>query len=202
MILYLHGFRSSPDSFKARLMRDVMQQRGMLSMWRCPALSVSPAQAFTQAIEEAEQLCAQHQASPTDLTVIGSSLGGFYATCLAERLGCRAVLINPAVHAPRDLATQVGHHQNYHNGEPMEFLTSYVDELAAMAVNQITRPERYFLIAATGDELLDWTEMRDFFKGSRQTIVQGSDHGLSDFAQYIPEVLAFAYPHLASNRVN
>ena len=199
MILYLHGFRSSPESFKARLMHQTMQERRALSLWRCPALPVSPAKAYALALEQAQELCAEHHASSDRLTIIGSSLGGFYATCLAERLGCKAVLLNPAVHAPRDLATQVGSHENYHNGEPMEFLASYVEELQAMAVGHITRPERYFLIAATGDEVLDWKEMRDFFKGSHQTIIEGGDHGLTDdFARLIPDVLSFAYPEIAN----
>lgn len=194
MILYLHGFRSSPDSFKARLMRQEMQDRQRLDQWRCPALPVSPAQALLLARQEAQALCDANGRAPQDLTIIGSSLGGFYATSLAEQLGCRAVLLNPAVHAPRDLATQVGEHKNYHNGEPLVFHAAYVDELAVMAVDRITKPQRYYLIAATGDELLDWTEMRDFFAGSEQTIIEGSDHGLSDFAHYIPDVMAFAYP--------
>ena len=171
-----------------------MHEQGRLSEWSCPALPASPAQAFSLALEEAQSLCDSNGRRPEDLTIVGSSLGGFYAASLAEQLGCRAVLLNPAVHAPRDLATQVGEHQNYHNGEPMVFHASYVDELAAMAVDQITDPHRYYLIAATGDEVLDWTEMRDFFSGCQQTIVEGSDHGLSDFAHHIPDVMAFAYP--------
>ena len=194
MILYLHGFRSSPESFKARLMMQAMQELGRLDQWRCPALPVSPAQAISLALREAQALCKATGRGPEDLTIVGSSLGGFYATSLAEQLGCRAVLLNPAVHAPRDLTTQIGEHQNYHNGEPLVFHATYIDELAAMAVNRITQPQRYYLIAATGDELLDWTEMRDFFAGSQQTIIEGSDHGLSDFAHYIPDVMAFAYP--------
>jgi len=194
MILYLHGFRSSPDSFKARLMKQAMHEQGRLSQWRCPALPVSPAQAFSLARREAQALCNTCGRRPEELTIVGSSLGGFYATSLAEQLGCRAVLLNPAVHAPRDLATQVGEHQNYHNGEPLTFHAAYVDELAAMVVAQITSPHRYYLIAATGDEVLDWKEMRDFFTGCQQTIIEGSDHGLSDFAHHIPDVMAFAYP--------
>ena len=199
MILYLHGFRSSPESFKAQHMQAVMTARGMRSLWRCPALPVSPAQSFDLAHQQALDLCLEHHAGMEKLTIVGSSLGGFYATCLAETLGCRAVLLNPAVHAPRDLATQVGKHENYHNGEPMDFLASYVDELEAMAITRITRPERYFLIAATGDEVLDWNEMREFFQGSRQTIIQGGDHGLTNvFADLIPDILSFAYPDIVN----
>lgn len=196
MILYLHGFRSSPDSFKAQLLGKVMRDHGLQQQWRCPALPVSPAEAIELALQQVDDLCKSQHKPADQLTIIGSSLGGFYATYLAQRLDCRAILLNPAVYAPRELARQVGEHLSYHRGEPMFFHARYVDELQALAVEHITRPERYYLIAATGDELLDWTEMRDFFAGSQQTIVQGSDHGLSDFEKYIPEVMAFAYPDL------
>lgn len=191
MILYLHGFRSSPDSFKARLMADAMAARGLTDAWACPQLPASPRQAIDLALGMARDRLADAD-SPRELTVIGSSLGGFYATWIAEQLGCTAVLLNPAVHAARDLATQVGEHHMYHSGAPFVFLPEYVDELAAIHAPRITQPDRYFLVAATGDEVLDWREMRDRYAGCRQRIVQGSDHGLSDFADWMPEVLEFA----------
>lgn len=191
MILYLHGFRSSPTSMKARMMADAMAQRGLAADWACPQLPASPREAIDLAMG-----IARHQLegadTPRALTVIGSSLGGFYATWLAEQLGCKAVLLNPAVQAARDLATQVGEHHMYHSDAPFVFLPEYVDELAAIHAPRITQPDRYFLVAATGDEVLDWREMRDRYAGCRQRIVQGSDHGLSDFAQWMPEVLEFA----------
>ncbi|CAB3902731.1 YqiA/YcfP family alpha/beta fold hydrolase [Achromobacter animicus] len=191
MILYLHGFRSSPDSFKARLMADAMAARGLTDAWACPQLPASPRQAIDLALGMARDRLADAD-SPRELTVIGSSLGGFYATWIAEQLGCKAVLLNPAVHAARDLATQVGEHHMYHSGAPFVFLPEYVDELAAIHAPRITQPDRYFLVAATGDEVLDWREMRDRYASCRQRIVQGSDHGLSDFAEWMPEVLEFA----------
>jgi predicted esterase YcpF (UPF0227 family) len=190
-ILYLHGFRSAPASFKARMLAKAMAERGLLDDWSCPQLSASPREAaeliWTLAQQQLEGL-----ADPLALTVIGSSLGGYYATWLAEHLGCKAILLNPAVNAPRDLATQVGQHRMYHSDEPFEFLPEYVQELADLHVPRLTALDRYFLIAATGDEVLDWREMRERYAGCRQHIVQGSDHGLSNFAELLPEVLAFA----------
>ncbi|ANN79572.1 YqiA/YcfP family alpha/beta fold hydrolase [Bordetella flabilis] len=196
MILYLHGFRSSPASFKARMLAAEMARRGLEADWRCPQLPASPREAAELAMslaqEQLAELARRGQGSPRALTIIGSSLGGYYATWLAERVDCKAVLLNPAVHAPRDLATQVGHQSMYHSGAPFEFRPEYVDELAAMQLERPTHPERYFLVAATGDEVLDWREMRDWYAGCAQRIVEGSDHGLSDFAVWMPEVLAFA----------
>ncbi|MBV7484347.1 YqiA/YcfP family alpha/beta fold hydrolase [Bordetella sp. BOR01] len=193
MILYLHGFRSSPGSLKARLMAQAMAARGLGGGrdWQCPQLPASPRQALDLALGLARDQLAQAD-SPRRLTIIGSSLGGYYATWLAEQLDCKAVLLNPAVEAARDLATQVGPHRMYHSDAPFEFRAEYVDELAAARVPAVTQPERYFLVAATGDEVLDWQEMQARYAGCRQRIVQGSDHGLSDFDRWLPEVLDFA----------
>ncbi|WP_459616854.1 YqiA/YcfP family alpha/beta fold hydrolase [Bordetella sp. 2513F-2] len=191
-ILYLHGFRSAPASFKATMMAQAMAQRGLAANWACPQLPASP-RAAAELILDTARAQLQTLSRPRQLTVVGSSLGGYYATWLAERLDCRAVLLNPAVHAARDLATQVGEHAMYHSDAPFVFLPEYVQELADLHVPQLTRLDRYFLIAATGDEVLDWREMRDRYAGCRQRIVPGSDHGLSDFARWMPEVLEFAF---------
>jgi uncharacterized protein len=186
MILYLHGFRSSPQSFKAQMLARACAARGW--PFACPQLPASPA----QAAQLIAQIAAQH--APQDLALIGSSLGGYYATWLAEKTGCRAVLLNPAVQAARDLATQVGVTTAYHSNDPFEFKAPYVDELRALAVDEITQSHRYFLIAAQGDEVLNWREMTAHFAQARHKVLQGSDHGLSDFADYMEEVLAFCAP--------
>lgn len=187
MILYLHGFRSSPESFKARLLAERMAQMGRSGEYACPQLPPSPC----LAIELAHRLA--RQVEPVQLTLVGSSLGGYYATYLAEQLGCRAVLLNPALRVFEKLAAHVGPQTAYHEGgDDFEFKAAYLDELRTLHIGAITRPERYFLIAATGDELLDWREMAAGYPGARQRIIRGSDHGLSDFAEYMDEVLEFA----------
>jgi predicted esterase YcpF (UPF0227 family) len=194
MILYLHGFRSSPQAAKACLLRRKMEQLGRLDELRCPQLPASPQQAVALALE----LVAGCAAS--DLTIIGSSLGGFYATWLAERLGCRAVLLNPTVKPLRDLAHYMELNADgkatlalthFHSGEEFDFKPEYKGQMQALEVATITRPERYYLIAATGDELLNWHDMVGHYPQAKQLIVQGSDHGLSDFADYLDGVLAF-----------
>ncbi|GAC1552727.1 MAG: alpha/beta fold hydrolase [Collimonas sp.] len=185
MILYLHGFRSSPQSFKARLLAERMQQLGRAAEYQCPQLPASPAAAIDVA-----RACIQ-AGDPADLTLIGSSLGGYYATWLAEQLGCRAVLLNPAVKPPRDLEKYIGVSTQYHSDEPFEFKPGYIEELQALQIERITRPERYFLIAATGDEVLDWQKMVAHYPQARQQVIQGSDHGISEFAEYADTVLAF-----------
>ena len=185
MILYLHGFRSSPRSFKACLIAERLQALGRCAEYHCPQLSASP----RDAIALASRIMSRF--SPNDVTLIGSSLGGYYATWLAEKSGCRAVLLNPAVKPPRDLEKYVGVTTAYHSDQPFEFKREYVDELKTLAVSRITHPERYFLVAATGDEVLDWHEMVGHYPGARHHVIEGSDHGLSDFNGYMDDVLAF-----------
>jgi predicted esterase YcpF (UPF0227 family) len=185
MILYLHGFRSSPKSFKAQVLADRMTKLGRSAEYLCPQLPASP----RQAIELASSLV--QQADGDEIALIGSSLGGYYATWLAEQFGVRAALLNPAVKPPRDLEKYVGVMKAFHSDDPFEFKREYVAELKEFSIEKITRSERYFLVAATGDEVLDWREMTDHYHGVRQRIIQGGDHALSDFEEYVNEVLAF-----------
>ncbi|MBS1187280.1 MAG: esterase [Burkholderiaceae bacterium] len=197
IIVYLHGFRSSPQSFKAQLCAQRMAQLKAEDRYICPQLPASP--------KESAQLLQTLLTPfmPEQITLIGSSLGGYYATWLAEKLGCRAVLLNPMTGIPANMAQFLGATTTFHTNEPFEFKPEYVDDLLALKVERITRPERYWLIAATGDELLDWREMVAHYPGARQTIIDGSDHGLTGFEQYLDEVLAYGgidAANISSNR--
>ena len=191
MILYLHGFRSSPASFKARVVGRRMAELGRADELLCPQLPASPKAAMELALALVGDTPAQ------ELAIVGSSLGGYYATWLAERLGCRAVLLNPAVTPLTSLEQHVGVSTAFHSDEPFEFKREYIAELGALAVDKITRPERYFLIAATGDEVLDYRDMVAHYAGARQVVIEGSDHAIPEFADYVDDVLAFCLPEAA-----
>lgn len=184
-LLYLHGFRSSPRSFKARVVQEKLEQAGLGERLICPQLPASPKAAIDLALALAER----H--APDNLAIVGSSLGGFYACWLAERLGVRAAVINPSVDPTRNLEKHVGVTTAWHSDEPFEFRQEYIGELQALRVEQITRPERYFLLAATGDEVLDYRDMVAHYAGARQHVIEGSDHAIPEFPQYVDEVLAF-----------
>lgn len=186
MILYLHGFRSSPRSFKAQLMAARMHALGLGHEWACPQLPASP----MAAVVDAQRLLSGVAAE--DLTIIGSSLGGYFATYLAEKLGCRCVVLNPATQPYRDLDKWLGEQPLWHGGGTIVVEPRHLDELRALEVANITRPERYFLIAATGDETLDYRDMVAKYPGARTTVIEGSDHGISDFAEHMDDVLRFA----------
>jgi predicted esterase YcpF (UPF0227 family) len=184
-LLYLHGFRSSPQSTKARRMAAVVAERHPGVGWWCPQLPPSPRAAMDKVSEGIAGW-------PRDrMAVVGSSLGGFYATWVAEQTGCRAVLLNPAVHAARDLAKYVGEHEAWHDpAERFYFAPEYVDELRALECGPVARPERYFAVIAKGDEVLDWREMTGRYPGARIKLLEGSDHAITDFDDHLPDVLA------------
>ena len=186
MLLYLHGFRSSPRSFKAQLLAQRFAAEGRADQFLCPQLPVSPAESA------ALLLALTLRFGASELCLVGSSLGGYYATWLAERIGCRAVLLNPAIRPQRDLARHLGTQPVYYSDQTIEVVPEHLAELDALWVDTLTQRERYFLICAKGDEVLDWREMSARYHGARQTILEGSDHGLSDFADLIDSVLEFA----------
>jgi predicted esterase YcpF (UPF0227 family) len=185
-LLYLHGFRSSPQSTKAQKVAAwVATHRPDLAWW-CPQLPASPAAAMNEVLAGIARWPAARMA------VIGSSLGGFYATAVAERRSCRAVVLNPAVDPARDLAGAVGITSAWHSDTPFEFRPEYVDELRAIAPPAtLTDPERYFAIIAKGDEVLSWREMSARYAGCRQLVLEGSDHALSEFDHPLADLLAF-----------
>jgi len=184
-LLYLHGFRSSPQSTKARRLAAWVAANRPDLAWSCPQLAASP----RQAMADVEALVADWPRER--MAVVGSSLGGFYATVVAERCGCRAVVINPAVDPARDLASATGPTTAWHSDEPFVFRPEYVDELRALAPGGLTRKDRYLAIIATGDEVLSWREMSARYAGCALRVVDGSDHALSDFDAHLPALLAF-----------
>lgn len=185
MILYLHGFRSAPASHKARALQQHMLERGPGEAFWCEQLPVAPDAALAL-IEAQIARCA------TPPTLVGSSLGGYYATVLAERHGLRAVLVNPAVLAPLSLSAYVGPQTNLYTGETFQFTAAHVDALRAMAVTRITRPERYWLLVETGDELLDYRHAVTLYAGARQTVLEGGDHSFTRWGDYLDGILRFA----------
>ena len=185
-IVYLHGFVSSPRSRKATMLGDYVRNCVSGIDYVVPELNHRPARAIAQV----EAACASR--SPADLTLVGSSLGGFYATVMAERLGCRAALLNPAVHPHRHFGRYLGRQKNMYTGEEFELTVEHVGELMALDVPAITRPARYWLFVETGDEVLDYREAVAFYAGACQTVVRGGDHALGSFPEHVPDIVEWA----------
>ena len=154
--------------------------------WWCPQLPPSPREAM-------EMVAAEVHAWPKDtMAVAGSSLGGFYATWVAERMGCKAALLNPAIHPARDLAKYIGEQTQFH--KPQErffFRPEYVQELLDLQCGTLLQPERYLAVIAKGDEVLDWREMHARYAACQMLLLEGGDHAISDFSDLMPGVLEF-----------
>ncbi|MEO6928083.1 MAG: YqiA/YcfP family alpha/beta fold hydrolase [Casimicrobiaceae bacterium] len=192
-IVYLHGFRSSPASEKAQAMRaavDAMPlaQRPLLAI---PDIELAPRAAIDRVLAWVER-----NARGT-LTLVGSSLGGYYASHLAERLHVRAVLINPAVRAFDDLAAYVGPQTNPYTGKVFDVLPAYFDELRALDVPRISDPARYLLYVQAADELLDWRIAVERYAGAWQCVEGGGDHGYQGFERHVPTIVRFAHDGFA-----
>ncbi len=154
--------------------------------YRVPALHHHPALAFDQVLAACDGVARD------DLTLVGSSLGGFYATVAAERLGCRAALLNPAVHPHAHFPKYLGPQRNLYSGEAFELTWAHVEALRALDVAAITRPSRYWLFVETGDEVLDYREAVAFYAGALQEVVTGGDHSLVTFPERIPDLVDWA----------
>lgn len=185
MIVYLHGFNSSPASHKAQVLKAHMEGRGLGHLYACPALPDTPAEAV-RAIEGA--IAGR---DPGSLTLLGSSLGGFYATWFVQKLGCRAALINPAITPHVGLAAYLGPQKNLYTGVPYELTQAHLDGWRALFVEHVD-PERYLLLLETGDEVLDWRAAARKYEGARSVIRDGGDHSLQCFPEQIGRILAFA----------
>jgi hypothetical protein len=185
-LLYLHGFRSSPQSAKARLMAAYVAHHHPAVHWWCPQLPPSPRSAMDLV---AQGIAAWPRAT---MAVVGSSVGGFYASWVARPTGCASVLLNPAVDPARDLARHIGEQTAWHDpAERFFFLPEYIGQLQALSAAHAQPAGRELAIIAKGDEVLDWREMVARYPAAQLTLLEGGDHALSDFGDHLPAVAQF-----------
>ncbi len=165
-LVYLHGFNSSAQSVKGRKIAAAAMASDDPPHVHLPTLHHEPSGAM-------REVCAWVDASGTDpaaLTFVGSSLGGYYATWLAEKFAARAIVINPAVRPAASLRAHLGPQRNLHTGESWNLTPAHFVALDALAVGHPTRMERYFLLQRSGDELLDWREAVAHYAGAWQFV--------------------------------
>ena len=182
MIVYLHGFNSSPQSHKARLLQRYMGERGLERDFACPALPPEP-RAAVRAIRD----LVGRQA----VCYVGSSLGGFYATYLVEAQGGKAVLINPAIEPHVGLRSYLGPQRNLYTGEPYELTQAHLEEWRELYVTHITA-QRYLLLVETADEVLDYRQALKRYASAEQIVIEGGDHSLRSFPEHLATILRFA----------
>ena len=187
-ILYLHGFNSSPQSYKARMLHDYMKRLGMEERIVIPAIPPVPEEAI-----ELLQHCADDISKDDDLALAGSSLGGFYATWLAEKYSSPAVLINPAVQPHVLLKKYLGENRNYYTDQCWVLDKSHIEQFRRLTIDDITRPKRYLLMLQTGDQTLDYREALAKYKTCPSIIEQGGSHEFSDFEKHLDKILSFCH---------
>jgi predicted esterase YcpF (UPF0227 family) len=186
MLIYIHGFNSSPASYKANLLRERLAAIGREALFSSPELPDLP----RAAIELLQSEISLYPAAA--VTLVGSSLGGYYATWLAEKFGVRAVLVNPAVAPYTGLRAYLGPQQNLYTKAMYTLTEQHLRELESLDIVSPTRLERYYLMVTTGDEVLDYRDAVRKYAGAKQLVIQGSDHGFRDFAEHLDSVLQFA----------
>lgn len=189
-VVYLHGFRSSSRSSKAQQVIGLFENAGLMDRLWVPDLPVSPAEALHMI--ETEIHGRLHNNPHLNLAFVGSSLGGYYATVLGQRhVNSKVVLLNPAVKPYDSLADHTGKQKVFMSDEEIEFLPQYLNELQQMEERGLTDPQRYFLVAATGDEVLSFSDMVTRYQGGHLLKLTGSDHALSRFDEQLPFVSLF-----------
>jgi len=187
-IVYLHGLNSAPASVKARALGAAIGAlpSALRPEYVVPKLHHRPVVAMRDVIDWIDRRESR------SLTFVGSSLGGFYATWLTERFEANAIMINPSVRPFTDLERYLGPQRNLYTGDEYELTREHFAELKALKIERITRPERYFLLVQSGDEVLDWRDAVGYFAGAWQYVQGGGDHAFQDFELQIPAILRFA----------
>ena len=186
-LLYLHGFNSSPQSLKAQQVIQYMSDNHCLDQLLCPQIPAVPEEARLFLEQLVEETLKSHK-----LNFVGSSLGGFYATYLAEKYSGSEVLINPSVKPYETLRAHLGENKFFFDEGCWEFDESHIQQLETMKVEEITEPQRYLVLLQTGDETLDYLEAESKYKDSQCIVEQGGDHSFVDFERFIPKIMQFS----------
>lgn len=184
-ILYLHGFTSGPQSHKAQALQARMKQRGIGDRFVCPQLPASP----KEAICLAESLLI---GGDKKVTIVGSSLGGYYATWLAEKHDLKAVLVNPAVASAISLEQYLGPQRWLYSGEEFELTREHLAEMKALYLPTLKRPERFWLLVEEDDETLDYRQAVARYAGAKQSVLPGGDHSFTRWGDYLEDIISFA----------
>ncbi|MCW8932592.1 MAG: esterase YqiA [Gammaproteobacteria bacterium] len=185
LFIYIHGFNSSPDSFKAKCFSKFLSIKYPFDEFIAPELSDQPSKAI-QTLSH----CIEHNQSKK-IGFIGSSLGGFYATWLAEKYGNKAVLVNPAVNPHELLVDYLGENTNYYTGEQYEFTSEHIQQLKYLTLQQLKKPKNLLVLLQSGDEILDYRLAKKKYSEAHLNIESGGDHSFQNFELHFEKIYQF-----------
>ncbi|ENM5906188.1 esterase YqiA [Vibrio mimicus] len=186
LLLYIHGFNSSPLSHKAQVMQQYCQQHRPDIKVVVPRLPSFPAQAAQYLLSVVEQYREEYR-----IGLVGSSLGGYFSTWLNAQFGFRAVLINPAVKPYELLADFLGEQINPYTQEHYVLEARHIDELKALDTPHIKQPSDFWLLQQKGDEVLDYRQAVEKYRAAKQTVEDNGDHSFVDFERYPEQIIQF-----------
>lgn len=195
-LIYIHGFNSSPQAYKAQLVSDYLSQKPELLNrlnYLVPLVDDEPDKAIADLTELVEQELHRGQQlnKGQQVALIGSSLGGYYSAYLAERFGLRAVLVNPAAHAGVRFEQYLGEQYNPYSQRHYHITREHLQALSAIDVEAFSAPDRIQIMVQEGDEVLDYREILTKYPQCPKILESGGDHHFIGFERHISAILAF-----------
>lgn len=181
MIIYIHGFGSSGEGSKAKILRELLDEEGFIA----PSLSYVPELAIKTLKELIESYSKYEK-----VYLMGSSLGGYYAIYLADYFNIPAVLINPSVSPTRTLEKVLGQQSNYYDESKFEWNREHLKMLEQYNVNRV-KPELYLLLTQKGDETLNYVDAVQKLQGCEKVIEDGGSHSFDGIQRYIQNIENF-----------
>jgi hypothetical protein len=178
-VIYIHGFNSSPQSFKAQQFGEYLKRYNV--DYQVPVLNHEPKQI----------LIALENLLTSDTVLMGSSLGGYFATFLSQQYQLPAVVINPAVAPFKLMQTYLGEQYNPYQNYSYSVTHQHVADLKQLYLAQLAHPELLFLLQQMGDEILDFSEAVDYYKNCRQRVEFAGNHSFIGFERYFPDIVDF-----------
>jgi len=194
-VIYIHGFNSSPGSFKALQLKAFVEQNKLDLQYHAPMLSHWPEQAMEtlEDLLESIKACDQHTGKITRILLVGSSLGGFYSTYLMARYpGLKAVLINPAVYPQELLPAYLGLNENLYTGEQYQLTQDHMQQLRRLHMAEPACTQNIKVLLQSDDEILDYHRAENYYRQAEVVVIEGGDHGFQNFEQYFTMMLDFA----------